>query len=111
MPIRIEYEVVTAQDSDLRWFIQLLAPDGYPVALLDSGPVDGYVPFTQLPVNEPLTESFALQLPTSTASGVYQLIAGLYDPAAEGAPRLTTPNGSDFVELGRLRSAKPGKPA
>ena len=102
LPIRIDFEVVTPQDSDLRWFIQLITPDGYPIALLDSGPVDGYVPFTQLPVNEVLEESFALQLPATAAPGVYQLIAGLYDPAAEGAPRLITPNGSDFVEIGKI---------
>ena len=47
-------------------------------------------------------ENFALQLPANATPGVYQLIAGLYDPLAEGGLRLTTPTGSEFVELGKI---------
>lgn len=102
LPIRIDYEIVTPQESDLRWFVQLISPEGYPVALLDTGPLDGYVPLTALPVNQALSENAALQLPVNAAPGVYQLIAGLYDPASPDAARLRTPDGSDFVELGKI---------
>ncbi|MCB9138455.1 MAG: hypothetical protein H6642_08925 [Caldilineaceae bacterium] len=102
LPLSIDYEVVTPQDSDLRWFVQLLDPAGFPLALLDSGPVDGYARFTELPVNQALSERFALQIPPTAAPGIYQLIAGLYDPLDQGAPRLITPNGSDFVEIGKI---------
>jgi hypothetical protein len=102
VPIDIRYEVVTPLKSDLRWFVQLLAPDGHPIALLDTEPDDGYTRFTQLPVNLALIERAGLQLPHSAQPGTYQLIAGLYDPGSEDNARMKTPTGVDFIELGKV---------
>ena len=43
--------------------------------------------------------TFGLPLPAELAPGTYRLIAGLYDGAAEGAPRVLTTAGADAVEL------------
>ena len=43
--------------------------------------------------------TFGLPLPAELAPGAYRLIAGLYDGAAEGAPRVLTTTGADAVEL------------
>jgi hypothetical protein len=42
---------------------------------------------------------YGLLLPSELGSGPYRLIAGVYDPTQEGAPRLTTPEGADHVIL------------
>lgn len=42
---------------------------------------------------------YGILLPTTLSPGAYHLIAGLYDPAIAGSPRLLTTAGSDFVDL------------
>jgi hypothetical protein len=48
---------------------------------------------------------YAILLPDPLPAGAYRLIAGLYDPAQPGAPRVHTAEGADFVEVGLLRTA------
>ena len=42
-------------------------------------------------------------LPGELGAGPYQLIAGIYDPTQEGAPRLKTADGVDHVMLRSTR--------
>ena len=42
---------------------------------------------------------YGLMLPGELGAGPYQLIAGIYDPTQEGAPRLKTADGVDHVTL------------
>ena len=49
--------------------------------------------------------SYGIRLPLSLASGHYRLLAGLYDPAQPGAPRLLTEQGQDSTLLARLVAA------
>ncbi len=102
MPVDIFYELATAINVDLRWFVQLISPEGYVTAQLDTGPADGYAQFTGLEVGKEQLERAGLEIPANAKDGVYQLIAGLYDPNGEGAPRFIAPDGSDFVELGKV---------
>ena len=102
LPVDIYYRLETPPQADLRWFVQLISPEGQASALLDTAPEDGYVMFTALPVGEDLVERAGLQIPLDAAPGTYQLIAGLYNPQVEGGPRLRSPDGSDFVELGKV---------
>ncbi len=48
---------------------------------------------------------YGILLPTALSPGAYHLIAGLYDPAAPGSPRLLTTAGADFIELTLLQTA------
>jgi hypothetical protein len=100
LPVEIYYRISAQNPTDLRWFVQLLRPEGYPAALLDTAPDDGYTPFSQLPANVELVERAGLTLPDNLPPGRYELIAGLYDPTQEGAPRLRAADGSDFVRVG-----------
>ncbi len=99
LPVAIHFRVDNAI-APLHWFVQLLGPDGVPAALLDTAPLDGYASFAELPVAVDLLERAGLALPADAASGQYQLIAGIYDPTREDAPRLRTQGGGDFVKLG-----------
>ena len=100
LPVEIYYRLAEKNVDDLRWFVQLLRPEGYPAAMLDSSPEDGYLPFNELPPNTELVERAGLLLPDNLPPGRYELIAGLYNPAQEGAPRLHAADGSDFVSIG-----------
>jgi hypothetical protein len=100
MPVELVYQLDTPVRGDLRWFVQLLTPDDYVVALIDTAPAQGYTRFSSLPVGVQFVEKVALQLPAPLAPGRYRLIAGLYDPAAPNPNRLLTPTGRDYVDLG-----------
>lgn len=49
--------------------------------------------------------SYGILLAADLPDGPYRLIAGLYDPTQDDAPRLLTEVGADFVELGVIRRA------
>ena len=77
------------------------------VQLLDGG--GRLVAQQDLPLNEARVlggdehlRTYGLPLPEELAPGAYRLIAGLYDGAAEGAPRVLTTAGADAVELAML---------
>lgn len=100
LPVEINYQLDAPVTVHLRWFVQLLTPEGAAVALLDTAPSQGYAAFPTLPTGEPLVEKAALQLPNTLPPGRYRLIAGLYNPDAPDPKRLSLPNGQDHVELG-----------
>ena len=75
-------------------FVQLLDGQGQLVAQQDQ----------PLTVNRtangmPPPTVYGILLPESLSTGPYRLIAGLYDPAITGAPRLLTDTGTDFIVL------------
>ena len=102
VPIEIDYRLAAPNDSDLRWFVQMLTADGFPVALLDTAPNDGYTPFSTLPAQADLVEKAGLMLPEDLPAGDYLVIAGLYNPESADGERLRAPDGADYVQLGTL---------
>lgn len=102
LPIDLQYMLHVPATSDLRWFVQALSPEGVAVAQLDTGPLDNYTGFTTLPANDLLVEKAGLQLPPDLEPGSYQIIAGLYNPAADGSPRLRASDGREYLVLSTL---------
>jgi len=102
LPVEIHFRMAAPTAFGLRWFVQLLTLEGFPVALLDTAPDDGYTRFADMPAEEDLVERAGLLLPPDLPAGEYQMIAGLYNPELENAERLRAPDGSDFVHIGRL---------
>ncbi len=99
MAVDLHFRLTEPATHDLRWFVQMLGPDGIPVAMLDTGPLDGYTTFSALPAGEELTEKAGLALPADLPPGDYRLIAGLYNPGVEGSPRLRSETGEDALTL------------
>ncbi len=97
--VDLRFRLTEPVGDDLRWFVQMLGPDGVPVAMLDTGPLDGYTAFSALPAGEDLTEKAGLALPAELPPGDYRLIAGLYNPGVEGSPRLRSEADEDAVTL------------
>lgn len=107
LPVEWSFQLLSPTQTDLRWFTQLLKSDGTVAAQLDIGPDQGYATFSHLPVHHPHTERLGLELPRDLPAAAYRLIVGLYNPAAEGAPRLRTQDGADFVELTQVQVLAP----
>jgi hypothetical protein len=78
-------------------FVQLLDPAGQLIAQ-DDRPLDVY---TIQPAMTTLT-TYGILLPETLPIGDNTLIAGLYDPALVGAPRMLTMEGADHVTLKTL---------
>jgi hypothetical protein len=101
LPVEIHYQAAVAADP-LRWFVQLLGPEGQLVAQVDMAPLHGYSAFPELVTGVEAVERVALILPAALAAGEYQLIAGIYNPTVDGTPRLRSETNQDFVDLGRV---------
>ncbi len=84
--------------DNLKVTVQLLDGDGQLVAQQD-------LPLTAARALDggAHLRTYGLALPAELAPSVYRLIAGLYDGAAEGAPRVLTTAGADAVELAVLQ--------
>jgi hypothetical protein len=102
VPVEVNYRLDGTNEANLRWFVQILTMEGFPVALLDTAPDDGYTLFSSLPPQEELTVRAGLLLPTEMPVGEYQVIAGLYNPDSPDAERLRATNGDDHIQLGTV---------
>jgi hypothetical protein len=60
-------------------FVQLLGPDGRPIAQEDQIPGSGGRPTTGWLPGEIVRDEYALTLPADAPPGIYQIITGLYD--------------------------------
>ncbi len=83
-------------------FVHLLDAQGQLVAQNDQPLTFSAAPNTGSvtgPATGPSTTIYGILLPEKLASGPYRLIAGLYDPALPGAPRLLTATGTDFITV------------
>ncbi len=107
VPVEIHYRIEAPNEANLRWFVQLLTGEGYPVALLDTAPDDGYTLFSSLPHQKDLVERAGLMLPADLPAGEFQVIAGLYNPDSPDMERLREPDGADYVQFGTLIVEQP----
>lgn len=83
-----------ALSDSTKLFLHLLDANGGIIAQNDQ-------PFTATELAS-RTSNYSLFLPETLPSGPYRLIAGLYDPARPGAPRLLTEDGGDYILLAEL---------
>jgi hypothetical protein len=79
-------------------FVQLLGPDGRPIAQEDRVPANGRRPTTGWLPGEIVPDEYTLTLPADASPGVYQLIAGLYDGRSGERLPLDTRDG-DAIRL------------
>lgn len=64
--------------TDYTLFVHLLDEDGNLVAQYDGTPQYGWLPTSTWIPNQPVLDTFQLQLPPGTASGIYTLTTGMY---------------------------------
>jgi hypothetical protein len=78
-------------------FVQLIGPDGRPLAQQDQIPANGTRPTPGWLPGEIIADAYALTLPADAPPGNYQLITGLYDGRTGERLPLTTRNGDAIV--------------
>lgn len=83
--------------ADYSVTLQLLGPDGRPVAQIDQSLPGGSTTWAAGQVE---TQPLTLTVPAT--AGRYPLILALYRIAPDGFPRLVTSTGADFIELGEI---------
>lgn len=87
----------TTPAADYSATLQLLGPDGRPVAQIDQPLPGGSTTWAASQV-----ETQSLTLPAPATTGRYPLILAVYRITPDGFPRLVTSTGADFIELGEI---------
>jgi hypothetical protein len=106
-----------AVDVTLRWgvsgeigrdyatFVQAVAPDGRGLAGSDRRPGGAFYPSSRWRSGEVTADAHRLLLPAESPPGVYELRAGVYDPA--DLRRLPVAGGGDYAVVGSLTIPPP----
>jgi hypothetical protein len=87
-----------ASDRPLTVFVQMLGQDGRIYAQQDQVPLAGGRPTTGWLNGEYITDTYQLTIEPETKSGIYQLIAGMYDNQS-GNRLPSSVSGQDFILL------------
>ena len=100
--LKVYWQSDAPLSEDYTIFTQVLDRQGLLAAGWDSQPLGGYLPTSQWPAREIVTDIVSLPLPANLPVGEYTLITGLY--RLDTLERLRTADGSsDYVTLTTLR--------
>ena len=95
--LQLAWAAAGPTDTPLTAFVQLLGPNGLPVAQDDHQPEGGFYPTTGWHAGEPTADTFTLALPAAMPPGPYALVTGWYDAAGARVPVV---GGGDVLEIG-----------
>ena len=77
--ISLRWQALQPIAKDYTFTIQLFDQDQNLIAQVDKPPFGGAYPTTAWPIQEPIFDTYDLQLPEGIADSVYQLAVGVYD--------------------------------
>ena len=98
LPVRLVWAADAPIPADLTASVQLLGPEGAPVAQQDRAPEGGFYPTSAWRgPGDLVAEAYSLDLPAALPAGEYRLVVAWYDPAT-GA-RVPLAGGGDAAEL------------
>lgn len=86
-------------------FVHLTGPDGVPVAQTDRALGDAAARLADA-AGDSFVTNYGILLPETLPGESYALRVGVYDPSLDGAPRIFTSEGGDFVPLGPIAVSK-----
>jgi hypothetical protein len=97
--VRLDWHALVAPSIDLKVTLRLAAQDGQTVSQVDEFPIGPLLPPTTWSEGDRKPGFLALKVPHGLASGQYQVLAALYDPATlEPAHHRIGPSGTDVLE-------------
>ncbi len=100
--VTLTWQAIREPAADLESFVQMLDGEGRLRSQANRAP--GARPTSAWLPGEVIVTGYTLTLPADLTPGTYHLIAGLYDPARPGLPRLLVqPGQADHAELAQLR--------
>ncbi len=91
--ISAQWRGLRPMEADYTAFIHLLGPDGIVHGQVDIWPVQGTLPTSIWPINEPIPDRFEVRVPDDAPPGVYKVEAGWYLLATLGRLPVLDPNG------------------
>ena len=97
LQVQLNWQVTDPISMDYKVFVQLVGPDGPPIAQHDSFPVGGQAMTSDWQPGEIINDNHALIVPNDLALANYSLIVGLYNPD-DPEERLPV-NGQSFLQL------------
>ncbi len=97
LSLHLMWSAAAPTAEPLTAFVQLIGPDGAPVAQDDHQPEGGFYPTTGWHAGEPTSDTFTLNLPDALPPGPYTLVTGWYDAAGVRVP---VEGGGDVLKLG-----------
>jgi len=100
LPVELVWTALKKPGADYNLFLQLLGPDGTPVAQHDGPPNAGFTPTSTWPAGQEITDRHGLALSPHLPGGEYQLIAGLYNPLTGERLTVSSPQQATFMQLG-----------
>jgi hypothetical protein len=103
--IDLQWRALAQMGTDYVASMQLLAPDGRAVEVMDRRPTNGFQPTSSWTVGQEVRDRYALEVPGDAQSGIYTLNVVVYNPQdmrrlVAHQPDVST---SDAVTLGRFR--------
>ena len=101
LQVQLNWQATDPVSMDYKVFVQLVGPDGPPVAQHDSFPVGGQAMTSDWQPGVTISDNHALIVPNDLAPANYSLIVGLYNPDDPEA-RLPV-NGQSFLQLAQLQ--------
>ncbi len=102
LALNLYWRALSAPARDYTVFVQLLGPDGRPVAQSDSQPASGRFPTSYWEPGETIADAHELKLDRQLPPGRYKLIAGMYLLAT--SQRLAAADGGEYVLIKDLEA-------
>jgi len=99
--VRLTWEALTPTSEEYQVFVQLIGPDGAPLALHIGPAQNGLSPTSTWSPGEPVADVHAFRLQDDAPPGDYHFIVAAQ--RARDAARLTTTDGRDAVSIGSIR--------
>ncbi|MBI2862258.1 MAG: hypothetical protein HYX89_05520, partial [Chloroflexi bacterium] len=100
VPITLYWRADSEMDRSYKVFVHLLAADGHLVTQSDGVPAEWSLPTTAWLLGEYVIDRHQLAIPSTTASGSYQIVVGMYN--AETGQRLSISPPSEALTEDRL---------
>jgi 4-amino-4-deoxy-L-arabinose transferase-like glycosyltransferase len=104
--VALRWRPLAQMETDFKFFLVLLAPDGGALAQRDGMPLNWLWPTTRWRPGEPFQDRWGMALPPEAPAGEYLLYVGAYDPAAGKRLQVWDQEGStlgDMLLVARLR--------
>ena len=76
--VSAEWRGLTPMSEDYTAFVHLLGPDGIVHGQVDMWPVQGTLPTSQWPINQPISDRFEVRVPDDAPPGEYTVEVGWY---------------------------------
>jgi mannosyltransferase len=99
LAVALRWRALARMETDFKFFLVLLGPDGTAHAQRDGMPLNWLWPTTRWAVGEPFEDRWGLALPANAPSGTYSLHVGAYEPSTGHRLCVQTEEGTTLGDM------------